>query len=259
VFLVCAPTRAQQPDSPVKPESVPGVPVQVEGRKDWIGREEEYEAFLKTAKVERVDAVPVGVTKPKRAFVAPGGLAGSFVFKELMPSRKSGYFESYKSEIAAYQLDKLLELGMVPPKVERTVDDQLGVAIMWVAPATSFKDSGGMPKVPPMHQARFTAQLTRAKMFHNLVGDIDPNLGNWLVDPGWNLILIDHSRALTKTRNLVHKMQAKDDALWARAMAFTEESLTAAVGQWLGRDEIRALLERRAKMQTEFDKLARKR
>ena len=42
-------------------------------------------------------------------------------------------------------------------------------------------------------------------------------------------------------------------------MALTEESLTASVGQWLGRDEIRALLERRAKMQEEFDKLARSR
>ena len=64
---------------------------------------------------------------------------------------------------------------------------------MWVAPATSFKESGGVPKVPTLHQARWNAQLTRAKMFHNLIGDIDPNLGNWLVDAEWNLILIDHS------------------------------------------------------------------
>ena len=51
-------------------------------------------------------------------------------------------------------------------------------------------------------------------------------------------------------------MLARDDALWARMMALTEESLTSAVGRWLGPDEIRALLERRAKMQTELAKLA---
>lgn len=225
----------------------------------WAGKAAELEEFMRTAAIVKATPLSIGVTKSQRAFFAPGGPVESAAWKILRPGMRNGYFESYKSEIAAYELDKLLELGMVPPKVERKVDDQVGVAIMWVAPATSFKDSGGMPKVPPMHQARFTAQLTRAKMFHNLVGDIDPNLGNWLVDPGWNLILIDHSRALTKTKTLVHKMLAKDDALWARAMALTEESLTASVGQWLGRDEIRALLERRAKMQTEFDKLARKR
>ena len=31
-------------------------------------------------------------------------------------------------------------------------------------------------------------QITRAKMFDNLIGNLDPNLGNWLVDPEWNLI-----------------------------------------------------------------------
>ena len=52
VFLVCAPSRAQQPTAPPKLESVPGVPIAVEGSKNWIGREAEFEAFLKQAKVE---------------------------------------------------------------------------------------------------------------------------------------------------------------------------------------------------------------
>ena len=30
-------------------------------------------------------------------------------------------------------------------------------------------------------------------MFDNLIGNIDPNLGNWLLDEEWNIILIDHS------------------------------------------------------------------
>jgi hypothetical protein len=229
------------------------------GAVSWAGKIAEFEEYLRTAAVVKATPLSIGVTKSQRVFFAPGGPVESAAWKILPPARRNGYFESYKSEIAAYELDKLLQLGMVPPKVERKVDGDVGVAIMWVAPATSFKDSGGMPKPPPMHVARFNTQLTRAKMFHNLIGDIDPNLGNWLVDPDWNLILIDHSRALTPTKSLVHKMLAKDEALWGRMMAFTEESLTASVGQWLGTNEIRALLERRAKMQTEFDKLARTR
>ena len=40
-------------------------------------------------------------------------------------------------------------------------------------------------------------------MFDNLIGNIDPNLGNWLVDPSWNLILIDLTRAFTTTKELI--------------------------------------------------------
>ena len=35
-----------------------------------------------------------------------------------------GYWESYKSEIAAYELDKLLGLDMIPPTVERRVQGE---------------------------------------------------------------------------------------------------------------------------------------
>ena len=72
-------------------------------------------------------------------------------------------------------------------------------------------------------------QLTRAKMFDNLIGNIDPNLGNWLVDPAWNLILIDHTRAFTTTRNLYHQLSQSDPELWAKMEALDAPSLTAAL------------------------------
>ena len=54
-------------------------------------------------------------------------------------------------------------------------------------------------------------------MFDNLIGNKDPNLGNWLVDPAWNLILIDHTRAFTSDKDMVHKtMNRIDGALWER-------------------------------------------
>ena len=70
-----------------------------------------------------------------------------------------------------------------------------------------------------------------AKMFDNLVGNIDPNLGNWLVDPVWNLILIDHTRAFTNTKDLYHQLVFVDDELWAKMQALDEPSLTTALGR----------------------------
>ena len=94
-------------------------------------------------------------------------------------------------------------------------------------------------------------------MFQNLIGDIDPNLGNWLVDPAWNLIIVDHSRALTNTKKLVHTMQQIDADLWERMKGLTDETLTRAVGSWIDKDAVRAIRDRREWMQAEIDKLVR--
>jgi hypothetical protein len=98
--------------------------------------------------------------------------------------------------------------------------------------------------------------MVRAKMFDNLIGNKDPNLGNWLVDPAWNLILIDKTRAFITDKNLVHKeMSNVDMVLWEKMEGLTEESLQGAIGQWVGKGEIKAMLDRRAKMKEVFDKL----
>lgn len=225
--------------------------------KTWVGRAPEIEAYLRTAPVVRTETTDRGVTKPVRAFFADGGPVASMTWKALPPGRPHGYYESYKSEIAAYELDKLLGLNMVPPKVEREFEGETGVAVMWVDGAKSFATLGGVPRPPSDTTARWNRELVRAKMFHNLVGDIDPNLGNWLVDPAWQIILIDQSRALTTTTHLVHKLQHVDGPLWDRMRGLTEESLSRPLSAWLGGAEIRAILKRRDRMQKEIDRLVR--
>src|SRR6185503_7522858 len=123
------------------------------------------------------------------------------------------------SEIAAYELDKVLALDMFPPAVERRLDGDVGAAVMWVSPAKSFKQLGGVPSPPPSQLDRWNRQIIRAKMIDNLIANTDPNLGNWLVDPAWNVVLIDHSRAFTSTRKMTHEMTRIDADLWERMQA----------------------------------------
>ena len=229
----------------------------VAGAKTWIGRAGEIEAYLKAAPVVRFEDVSRGVTRPRQGYFAPGGPIESMVWKLLRPGMSHGYFESYKSEIAAYEIDKMLALDMVPPKVERRLEGGTGVAVMWVNSTKTFADVGGVPRPPAAQAAAWNRQLIRAKMFQNLIGDIDPNLGNWLVDPAWNLILVDHSRALTTRKRLVHQMQRIDADLWMRMNTLTEETIGQTAGMWIGRDEIRAILDRRALMQAQIDRLVR--
>ena len=87
--------------------------------KIWVGRYEEFETFIKTAPIVRVEDIPIGVTRPKHGFFAPGSPVAGVALKALRPSRETGYFESYQSEIAAYEMDRMLELNMVPVTVEQ--------------------------------------------------------------------------------------------------------------------------------------------
>ena len=225
--------------------------------KRWPGREAEIEAFMKTAEILGFEDIPVGVTNPKSANLAPGGPIDKFAWKPLQPGIQRGFFESYKAEIAAYELDKVLALGMVPVKVERRIRGELGAAIMWVSPAQSFKDlGGGVPSPPNRYRGYWTIQLIRAQMFDNLIYNQDFNEGNWLVDAAWNLMVIDHSRSFSPDIKLVNEdMPHVDRDLWARMQQLDEPSLTAALDEWLSAKEIRAILERRDLMGDMIDEL----
>jgi len=238
-------------------------PAEAASVKTWLDNPTMFEDYLKSAEVVGMEELKVGVTRPRRAKLAPGGPIEAFAWKTIQPGRHEGYWESYKSEIVAYELDKILDLDMVPPTVEKRVKGDLGAAVMWVSPTKSFKELGGVPGQknvpgpPPQLMPNWSRQLTRAKMFDNLIGNIDPNLGNWLVDPSWNLILIDHTRAFTTTKELYHQLVQVDPQLWSKMTALDEAGLTAAFGKWIGKAEIKAMLQRRDKLQQVVDKLGK--
>ena len=245
VALAAPPAAARQDLTPAPRAAAPQVcPL------SWQGRQAELEAFIRTAPIVRVEEVPIGVTRPKRAFFEPDGLCASVAWKVLPPGRPNGYWESYKSEIAAYDLDKFLRLHMVPPAVEKKWKGETGAAVLWLAPVRSWKAVEAEPK--PAH---WNIQAVRMKMFDNLIGNIDRNAGNLLVDAEWHLFLIDHSRAFGDTRRLPFPMTRIDPVLWERLKALDEPTLQTVLGPWLDRGAIRALLARRDRMQQAITKL----
>lgn len=223
--------------------------------KTWLGREAEIEAFLEDAEVVRLEPIGIGVTSPDWMYLAPGGLFPRGVWKNIPPGIYRGFYESYKAEIAAYELDKLLRLQMVPPKVEKRVEGDLGMAMMEATNAQTVKALGGFPTPPPAQRAWWSIQLIRAKMFDNLINNRDPNEGNWMFDSAGNVILIDHSRAFTTGTDMQHPLVQVDQDLWERMLALDEAALTAALGEWLTEAEISSILERRAVMQEEIARL----
>ena len=174
----------------------------------WQDHSAEIEAYLRSAPVEKVTEVPIGVTRPHRAYLPAGGPVASFAWKVLPPGRQGAYFESYKSEIAAYELDKLLGLNMVPVAVERRVNNETGAAILWLNGVRSWEAVGPLPK-----PATWGFQLARMKMFDDLISNSDRNKGNLLVDEDWHIYLIDHSRAFVTDLKLPQELQNIDRRL----------------------------------------------
>ena len=167
-------------------------------------------------------------------------------------SRKTGYWESYKSEIAAYEMDKLLGMDMVPVAVEKRWKGDTAAAILWVSPVRAWKEVQALPK--PL---KWNRQAILMKMFDNLIGNPDRNMGNLLVDQDWNLFLIDHSRAFITSKDLPVKMEHIDREVWNRMLKIDEATLTAALGNWVDRSGIRAVVARRDRMKAAIDTLIR--
>jgi hypothetical protein len=226
------------------------------GSKVWLDRQAEFEQFLKTAPIERIADVPIGVTRPRRAYFAPGGLAGSAVVKKLPPALSKGYWESYKSEIAAYELDKLLQMDMVPVTVERRVEGDKMSAQLWVEDCQLLKKLEGQssPNI-----VEWNRQVYRQRTFDDLIGNIDRNAGNLLIDPAWNMILIDHSRAFTSGASMPFEKQRSriDRAFFERLVALDFTTLKQRIGPWVLEDKwLLALLKRRDKIVQQFRDLA---
>ena len=221
----------------------------------WTGFEEQIEQSLVDGKVGKMEAVPIGVTKPQRGTIE--GTAMRFAWKPLRPGYSKGFMESYKAEIAAYKLDRMLGMHMVPPIVERKIDGQAGAMIYWVENVKGWS----VEKPPQGPEPKWSLQLTRMKMFDLLIANIDRNQGNLIYDADWHLILIDHSRAFIDKKDLknIAPLGRVERKLWEKMQALTMEELDQGLGDWVGEKEKKAMLLRRDLMAKSIQQMVAKR
>jgi hypothetical protein len=221
----------------------------------WTGFEAQIEQSLIDGKVGKMEAVPIGVTKPQRGTIE--GTPMRFAWKPLRPGYSKGFMESYKAEIAAYKLDRMLDMHMVPPIVERKIDGQTGAMIYWVENVKGWS----VEKPPQGPEPMWSQQLTRMKMFDLLTANIDRNQGNLIYDADWHLVLIDHSRAFIDKKDLknIAPLGRVDRKLWEKMQALTMEELNQGLGDWVGEKEKKAMLLRRDLMAKNIQQLVAKR
>ncbi|MGH9321398.1 MAG: hypothetical protein ACRD21_08550 [Vicinamibacteria bacterium] len=226
---------------------------------DWVGRNAEIEELLRTADLVSVEDVGMGVTKPSKVILKKDGVEVAAAFKPIQRGRQGGFWESYEAEIAAYELDKLLGLGMVPPTIERAIEKRKGSLQYWVEDCKLYRDLQG---TPPPRPSEWSHQLSIMKMFDILIMNKDRNAQNFLVDGDWHMVLIDHSRAFISDSG-IFKNEGKlpvqfDRELVSKLRALDETMLETSFGELLMGGQVKGLLKRRDALLTYLDGLIAK-
>lgn len=232
-----------------------------------------WEEFLKTAKIVRVQEIGEGVTKPLRLYLVKDGREVSGAWKNPRGIQQ-GFLEGWQYEIAAYELDKLIGLNMIPPAVEREYEGKTGALSLWVTSQYSLlkimEEKIEIPK-EYLKQTDDMKYLTRA--WDSLIANEDRTQQNILYTKDWRTILIDHSRAFRSTKEHTEKLMFGKNGLkkFADGRPFlfrrlprsfveavkklTFSSIRGAVGPYLTDKEIEAILKRKTLLLAEIEEM----
>jgi len=214
--------------------------------------------FLRTARVIDRKVLGTGVTRPERLTLTDGVRTLRGVWKTvdehergLMRMESGGYEvdfrDSWKHEVAAYELSRLLGLDLVPPTVEREFAGHHGSLQMWVEKAMTEKERQ-KEGLKPDHAPRWAQQIHCVRLFHQLTYNTDfRNVENVLVDPTFRVYLIDSSRAFRIQKDLLapDDLQCFSRRVLDRLRQLDRPTLEDHLGRWLDGPQIEALLARR--------------
>jgi hypothetical protein len=217
---------------------------------------EEKEEFLKKAKIVRVRPVSIGLSGTLRATLSDGKLTHDASiqrvdFYALVFRTEKGteidFSDSFKFNIAAYRLARLLGIDCIPPSVERSYERKPAAFTWWIDGVTMDEEERIAKQISPPDAHAWNLQVQRLRVFDELIDNTDRNQGNLLITGDWKLWMIDHSRAFRTTtvvRN-PNNLTACDGDLLARMKGLNMEMLTKELGKYLKKSEMKALLTRR--------------
>jgi hypothetical protein len=225
-----------------------------------------------TAKVIAHKGTPKGVTSPYRLTLSDGTITHDAAFNYINEFKQRIQFrdgrtevnfrDSYKYDIAAYELAKLLGLGdMMPVTVERKWEGKTG-AISWWLPVKMDEATRLKEKIEPPDPEAWNRRMFKKRIFDQLVYDTDINLTNVLISADWQLWMIDFTRAFRVYSDIKDKANITGSKcerhLLERLRNLDRNELTQNTKGYLTKAEIDGVMARRDKIVAIYDDLIAK-
>ena len=256
------------------------LPLSAQFRPEEIAQREKWEIFMGQAAIIKSEPVGEGVTHPWKLTLRLGDVEHKGVWKDIdivdgdIPDR-------WRYEVAAYRLDKLLGLNMVPVVVEREFRGKKGDLSLWAENKYSLlKVMEGNIPIPASAQAQVDAMKYITRAWDSLLANDDRTQQNILYTEDWRTILIDHTRAFRADKahreQLIYGangLKTMDDGKGGRRpvlfrrlprafvdsiRALDRTAVQNAVGPYLTAGEIEALMARKPILLAEIDDMIKR-
>jgi hypothetical protein len=228
---------------------------------------EQIKRFLLTARIVKSERSKKGVTNPWRLTLTDGTVTHDASFQdidehkptiELKKGTEIAFVDSYKYNIAAYQLAELLELDdMLPVYVERKWRGNQGSLSWWLPVRMDEVERHKKGLTAPDADA-WNHQMYKIRVFDQLVYDTDVNLTNVLIGAGWKIWRVDFTRAFRLHNDLQNPkadLVRCDRHLLEKLKALDGNELFEKTKHYLTKGEVKAVMVRRDKIVEYFQTL----
>jgi hypothetical protein len=216
----------------------------------------EMEQFLTSAEVVQKKEIGKGVTNSERATLSDGKLTHEAHIQSIDESKNSftsarstelNFKDSYKYNIAAYRLDKILDLNMIPVSVPRKVAGKSSAVTWWVDDKMFDDVDRKKQGIEPPDKDDWNKQMYVVRVFDQLIYNTDRNLGNLVIDKQWRMWMIDHTRAFRLQTKLMNEKNLVmcDRKFLANMRKLDLDTLNEELQPYLTKSEIKAMLARR--------------
>ena len=216
----------------------------------------EIEQFLKTAKVVKTRGTSKGITGSLRATLNDGTRTHDAQI-QMVDERKTqfesagatefNFRDSWEFNVAAYRLDRMIGLNLVPVSVARRYDMKQAAFTWWIDDVMMDEGKRLADKIQPPRPQEWNEYMQLVRVFDQLIYNVDRNVGNLLITKDWRVWAIDHTRAFRThtTLKTPGNVTRCDRQMLERMKGLTKEALKKELGDHLNDFEIAGILARR--------------